>query len=112
MSAVTDFSFEDLEALCPGTDLTPYRDRFDVMFDINGVLLSHTIGFHFDFDEDDASREAEFLALVELFHPVVLWAGSPTVLEKVQSHGYSGLLFPYFQEGGFMVILKIPAPVQ
>lgn len=110
MAAKHDFSFEDLQALCPDTDIERFRDDFSVMFDINGIVFSHTVGFHFDFDDEDPSREARFLELVELFQPTAIWGGRQHVVDKVNALGHQATLFSYFEDGGFMVVLKVPVP--
>lgn len=103
-----DFEFEDFAKLCPGVDIERFRDAYAVMLDITGVVLSGIVGFHFDFDEEDPSREAEFLEMVNLFQPVVIWSGTESTLQRIEKLGYESVLFPYFEDGGFMVVLKVP----
>lgn len=109
MAAKHGFSFEDLQAYCrPGVDIERFRDGFDVLFDVNGVVASYTVGFHFDFDDEDPSCEARFLELVKLFQPTAIWGGSTHVVDKVKALGRQATLFPFFEDGGFMVVLKVP----
>ena len=105
---VKDFTFDDMAQMCPGYDIERFRDDFDVMFDMNGVVFSQTIGFHFSFDDEEPARQEQFVEMVKLFQPVALWAGSAELHKQLTDLGYTAKRFPYFQDGGFMVVLKIP----
>lgn len=104
---VTKFTFDDLAQLCPGHDIERFRDDFDVLFDY-GPVSSQTVGFHFSLDEEEPQRQANFEEMVKLFRPVALWAGSAKLLGQLESLNRSAIRVPYFEGGGFMVVLKIP----
>lgn len=109
MGAKTDFSFDDFAELCPTHDIERFRESYDILLDLNGAVHSHTVGFHFSFDDNDPSRLEEFKEMVKLFQPVALWAGSTTLRQQLTDMGYTAKRFPFFEGGGFMVVLKIPA---
>lgn len=111
MFKIIDFRFEDFAKLCPDVELERFRDHFSSMLDINGAVASYTVGFHFSFDDEDPSCEASFLEMVELFQPVAIWSGNEALLQRVSELGHTSTLFPYFEDGGFMVVLKVPARV-
>lgn len=103
-----DFTFENLQALCPEHDLEKFKDNFSVMLDMNGAITSHTVGFHVDVAEDEPEQVALFQELLDIFSPPVIWAGSAEVQSRILDLGRQSTIVPYFQSGGFIVVLKIP----
>jgi hypothetical protein len=106
MAEKSNLSFDEFAALCPDFDIEVYRDNYGTFLDINGAVMSHTIGFHFTTDEDDHGKDWKHLA--ELLSPVAIWAGSKDMLKHINGCGHSATLVPYFEGGGFMVVLKLP----
>lgn len=89
-----------------GEDISKFESWYGKMLDINGTIPSNTIGFHFSVSsEENISKTKE---LIELFSPITIWCGTQKVLEKIEEMGKTGVLFPWFQEGGFIVVLKTP----
>jgi hypothetical protein len=113
MAARNEFSFDDFAKLCPSDEIERFRENYGVMFDTNGVVFSHTVGFHFSgFDDDDPADETRFIEMAKLFKPVAIWAGSAELHAKLTEMRYTVQRYPYFEEGGFMVVLKIPVARQ
>lgn len=109
MGAKSDFSFDEFAELCPNHNIEQFRDSYGTLLDLNGAVASHTVGFHFSFNDEDPSRQEEFEKLVKLFQPVAIWAGNTTLHAQLTGLGYTAKRFPFFEGGGFLVVLKIPA---
>lgn len=101
---------------CSRMDIEKYRDAYDSMFDVNGAVTSHTIGFNFSLrSPDDAEDEIypeeqpEYVKeMVKTLQPVQIWVGTQRMKDQMAGMGIETYLFPYFQDGGFMVLLKTP----
>lgn len=98
--------FEEFAQLCHD-DVERFRDQFGTMFDTNGTAFSTTVGFHFSLEEPE--ELALTLEMLEIFQPVAVWVGYPEGVAQLQAAGHQALLFPWFEHGGFMVVLKVPA---
>jgi hypothetical protein len=104
MASKYDLSFEDFAALCPDVDMS--------MFDMNGVVLSQTIGFNFSVNEDDPDGDADWMEMAELFSPIAILAGTTEMQDRIKVCGHTAFLMPYFEGGGFMVVLKVPVELK
>jgi len=103
-----EFSFDEFAKLCPNHRIEHFRDRYGVLFDMNGVVHSHTVGFHFTLNDAVTGEGAKLTEMVKLFQPVAIWAGSEELQQQLSAMGYMAKRFPYFEDGGFMVVLKVP----
>jgi hypothetical protein len=107
------FPFEDFAALCPADDIERFRDDYDVYFDMSGTVYSHTVGFHFSFPDDDPAGQAKFFEMANLFEPVAIWTGNEKVHQQLtERFYYPARRFSFFEDGGFMVVLKVPVARQ
>lgn len=107
----TEFDFADFAALCPGIDVERFRAGFSVMLDVYGVIPRHTVGFHFSLDPRDPESATRFKELAETFSPVAIWAGTDAMRQHLAQLGYQATVQPYYEGGGFMVVLKLPCPM-
>lgn len=113
---VRRMKFDEFKTLVfrPGVDIEKFRDMFSVMLDVNGAIASDTIGFHIsvcdetDTDTDDLLAERKALEIIETFKPPVIWAGRQWVVDRLKKLGHQSILFPWFEDGAFVVVLKIP----
>lgn len=101
-------SFDEFAALCPDFAIEEFREYYMTMLDLNGAVLSNTIGFNFSIDEDNPDEDRKWLDMVELFAPITIFAGNKEMLGYIRGKGHSAILMPYFEGGGFMVVLKTP----
>lgn len=108
MASKRDMSFDEFAALCPDIDIEEYRDQYMMFLDTHGAVFSNTIGFNFSIDEDDPDGDNDWTRMAELFAPIAIWAGNKEMLDRIKSRGRSATLVPYFEGGGFMVVLKTP----
>lgn len=98
----------------PNVDIEKFRDMFSIMLDCNGAVASETVGFNLavclDSETDLASIADEKLALevISVFQPAVIWAGSYAVAARLSKLGHASILHPFFQDGAFAVVLKVP----
>jgi hypothetical protein len=99
--------FEQFASLSK-VDISRFEKDYWTMLDLNGAIISETIGFHFSIDDDDDKSMQETKDLIETFNPIVIWCGTEELKEKVDKLGYQSKLFSWFEDGGFIVVLKCP----
>ena len=103
-------------------DIEQYRHLFEGrMIDMFGAVPTFTVGFNFslpckeevdgnhEISEDE--REEYVRTMIETFNPIAIWSGTEYMKEQLQKMGYTSSLFPWFEQGGFMVVLKTPYPM-
>lgn len=105
--------FEDFVQLTKQReDISRFRDSFFHMLDLNGAVPSYSIGFHFSLsDKDDASgaETAQAMDVFKTFSPAVLYVGNQGLQQRLQTMGKQSILMPWFEGGGFALVLKAPA---
>lgn len=105
-------TFDDLAKLVkPGLDIERFRPLFWTMLDLNGAIPAYTVGFHISLDDegDEGPETAEALDVINTFSPTVLYSGKPAMQARLQAMGRQSYVFPFFEDGGFAVVLKVPA---
>lgn len=98
-------NFKEYALLCK-KDVSRFQSMFATMLDLHGPFPKETIGFHFSLDEEDLE---ESMAMLDMVSPVVIWAGTAELVLKLSKLGRSSVHFPYFEDGGFAVVLCVPA---
>jgi hypothetical protein len=88
------------------SDISRFEDQYSTMLDLHGAIISDTVGFHFGLGEPEEDANAR--DLFDTFKPITIWCGRQEMVEKVRNMGYHAEKFSYFEDGGFVVVLKIP----
>lgn len=93
-------------------DISRFKDSFGHMLDINGAVPSYTVGFHIALDDEgdpDGTYTAQAKDVIKTFSPAVIYAGTKGLQARLAEMGHSSVLFPWFEDGAFAVVLKVPA---
>lgn len=90
-------------------DISRFKEQYGTMLDLQGVIVSDTLGFHFNLgnaEQDDNAKD-----IFKTFVPITIWCGSQDMVEKINKMGFYAEKSPYFEDGGFAVVLKTPRAV-
>jgi hypothetical protein len=90
-------------------DISRFRGQYETMFDCNGTIISDTIGFHFSMGNIEKDTNAK--DIFKTFVPFTIWCGRKDMVDKVKKMGFYAELYPFFEDGGFAVVLKTPRSV-
>lgn len=84
-------------------EIEQYRHQFFTMFDVNGLIFRHTVGFTFSIETPEDILV--FTQMVKIFQPVCIYAGDLKIQRKLKKLGYRSLVYSFFEGGGFMPVL-------
>ena len=90
-------------------DISRFKEQYGTMLDLQGAVVSDTIGFHFSLgntEQDDNAKD-----IFKTFVPITIWCGRQEMVDKVNNMGFNAEKCPYFEDGGFAVVLKTPRPI-
>lgn len=94
-------------------DIARFEDSFFHMLDVNGAIVSDTIGFTFNLDDEEFPNEggtAKTIDIIETFSPIAIFVGTKELQEELSKLGYQSLIMSWFEGGGYAVVLKTPVP--
>lgn len=101
-------TFDDIKEMA-SNDIERFRNNFFVMLDNTGSIKSYTVGFVFSTSSEEDI--ANFKDLLITFYPMLLYSGNEETKSKLLEMEYDSILWPFFEEEGFMMILKTPLKV-
>ena len=103
--------FKDLQEMIPTHKMDialKYEDNFRAMMDFSGLTSSWTMGFHFSLGKENVEDVRKMLKDLA---PICVWMGTQEGVERFNGAGFGDFkstCFPFFGDGGYMVVLKVP----